>query len=96
MTAKKKTKAKVNPSKAKITDCDDLTQGVKKIFEKGNQTKIKIKDSKGQFVYLNVPMTIAVIITLLLPFITILVVLLAMFGVLKLELFKENAKKAGD
>ena len=68
---------------------EKFTQDMKKILQKGNQSKILIKEAKGSFVYLSVPVTIAVIVTIILPPITLLLVLFALFGLIKLEYQKD-------
>ncbi|MBD3269995.1 DUF4342 domain-containing protein [Candidatus Peregrinibacteria bacterium] len=64
---------------------DSFIEDLKKLWKKSLENKVSIMDSKGEYIYLNVSVLIAVLVTIILPFITIILVLLALFGVLKLK-----------
>jgi hypothetical protein len=72
---------------------EDLLKEIKKLFHEGNVRKIMIKNEKGNVTYIEIPLTIGVIGTLLLPALAAVGALAAMVGLVTVEVVKEGEKK---
>lgn len=76
---------------------ENLLKKIKELIREGNVRKIVIKDEKGKFTYLEIPVTIGVIGTVLLPILAAVGALAAMVGWVTVEVVKtEEVKKKSD
>jgi hypothetical protein len=80
-------------SSYKITG-DNLIQKIKELIHEGNVRKIVIKDEKGTYTYLEIPVTIGVIGTVLLPVLAAVGALAAIVGLVTVEVVKVDGKKS--
>jgi len=71
---------------------DDLVKQIKELLHEGNVRKILIKDEKGETTYLEIPVTIGVIGTVLMPVLVAVGALAAMVGLVTVEVIRENGK----
>ncbi len=67
---------------------ENLLKKIKELIREGNVRKIVIKDEKGKFTYLEIPVTIGVIGTVLLPILAAVGALAAMVGWVTVEVVK--------
>jgi hypothetical protein len=67
---------------------EDLVKQIKKLLHEGNIRKILIKDEKGTTTYLEIPVTIGVIGTLIAPVLAAIGALAAMVGFVTIEVVK--------
>lgn len=65
---------------------EDLLKEVKKLVHEGNVRKIVLKDEKGEKTFLEIPLTVGVIGTILLPVLAAVGALAAMVGLVTVEL----------
>jgi len=73
---------------------EDLLKEIKKLIHEGNVRKIVLKDEKGRNTYIEIPLTIGVIGTLLVPALAAVGALAAMVGLVTVEVVKsEKARK---
>lgn len=73
---------------------EDLLKEIKDLLHEGNVRKIVIKDEKGQKTYVEIPVTIGVIGTLIAPVLAAIGALAAMVGVVTIELINDEKKGA--
>jgi Pyruvate/2-oxoacid:ferredoxin oxidoreductase gamma subunit len=73
---------------------EDLLKEVKKLIHEGNVRKIVLKDEKGEKTFLEIPLTVGVIGTVLLPILAAVGALAAMVGLVTVELIKEESSKS--
>ncbi len=69
---------------------EDLLKEVKKLLHEGNVRKLLIKDEKGEETYLEIPVTLGVIGTLVAPALAAVGALAAMVGLVTLEVVKKE------
>ena len=69
---------------------EDLLKEIKKLIHEGNIRKIIIKDDKGKKTYLEIPVTLGVIGTLLAPALAAVGALAAMVGLVTVEVEKHE------
>ena len=65
---------------------EDLLKEIKKLIHEGNVRKIVLKDEKGEKTFLEIPLTVGVIGTVLLPVLAAVGALAAMVGLVTVEL----------
>lgn len=69
---------------------DDLGSSVKKMLHEGNVRRILLKTKKEDFTILEIPVTIAIILTIFLPFVAVIVIILVLLGLIRLEMTKNK------
>jgi hypothetical protein len=69
---------------------EDLLKEIKKWIHEGNVRKIVIKDEKGQRTFIEIPLTVGVIGTVLLPVLAAVGALAAMVGLVVVELVTDD------
>lgn len=74
---------------------ENLLKKIKELIHEGNVRKIVIKDDKGKYTYLEIPVTIGVIGTVLLPVLAAVGALAAMVGWVTVEVIKTGATGEG-
>jgi len=72
---------------------EDLVKQVKQLFHEGNIRKIRIKDEKGKNTYLEIPVTIGVIGTVLVPVLAVVGALGIMVGAVTIEVIRMGEEK---
>jgi len=75
---------------------ENLLKKIKELIREGNVRKIVIKDEKGKFTYLEIPVTIGVIGTVLLPILAAVGALAAMVGWVTVEVVKTGSAAADE
>jgi hypothetical protein len=75
---------------------ENLLKKIKELIREGNVRKIVIKDEKGKFTYLEIPVTIGVIGTVLLPILAAVGALAAMVGWVTVEVVKTGQAGGGE
>jgi|GEM_PF-6275683 len=91
----------MNTHNCKCGECDEkenifkvngenLLKKIKELIHEGNVRKIVIKDDKAKYTYLEIPVTIGVIGTVLLPVLAAVGALAAMVGWVTVEVIKAD------
>ena len=74
---------------------ENLLKKIKELIHEGNVRKIVIRDDKGKYTYLEIPVTIGVIGTVLLPVLAAVGALAAMVGWVTVEVIKTAEAEKG-
>ncbi len=72
---------------------EDLVKHLKKLLHEGNIRKIRIMDEKGKNTYLEIPVTIGVIGTVLVPVLAVAGVLGVMVGVVTVQVIRMSEEE---
>jgi hypothetical protein len=84
-------KSKSNKNQSFKIDGENLIQKVKELIHEGNVRKIVIKDEKGKYTLLEIPVTVGVIGTLVLPVLAAVGALAAMVGLVTVEVINTES-----